>query len=170
MDQEVADQVPPGSYEELAKSGGLSVDIHRAVPDIGLLLSRVWSWEPSVLVADPYRSDELNRVVGGRVRVAERARGGGETTSNIQSLRSLLLDSDSGVAQEGRALLEAAFAQTSLVIDNSGLTKVVKIDRRRSRDDAAAALLLAAGELARHPAPVELRGAIISKTGQVTWV
>ena len=87
-------------------------------------------------MSDPYRSAELHQVVNGRVRIVERARGGGETTSNIQSLRSLLLDSDSGATQESRALLEAAFAQTTLTIDHSGLSKVVKLDKRRSRDDS----------------------------------
>ena len=66
--------------------------------------------------------------------------------------------------------LAAAWSQTNLVISNDGLTKVTKLDQRRSRDDAAAALLLAAGELARRPAPVELRGAVISKSGEVTWL
>ena len=61
-------------------------------------------------------------------------------------------------------------AQTNLVIGNDGLTKVTKLDARRSRDDASAALLLAAGERARRPAPVELRGAVISKTGEVVWL
>ena len=169
-EQELADQVPPGSYEELARTGGLSVDTERAVPDIGLLLARIWSWSPAVIGCDPFRVQELHQVVGGRVRITERARGGGETTSNIQALRSLLLDSNSGVTEPSRALLGASFAQTNLVIENSGVTKVTKTDRRRSRDDPAAALLLAAGEQARRPAPVELRGAIISKTGEVTWV
>ena len=168
--QETADQAPTGTYEELARSGGLAVDEGRAVPDIGLLLGRIWAWEPSVLVSDPYRSAELHQVAGGRVRIVERARGGGEGTSNVQSLRSKLLDSSAGVTQESRALLEAAFMQTTLQIDNSGVTRVSKVDRRRSRDDAAAALLLACGEAARHPAPAELRGAVISKTGQVTWI
>ena len=36
-DQERADQRPTGTYEELAKSGGLSVDAGHAVPDIWLL-------------------------------------------------------------------------------------------------------------------------------------
>ena len=158
-EQEKEDQVPDSTYSELVKSGGLAVDEGRAVPDIGLLLARIWAWEPSVLVADPYRSSELNQVAGGRVRIVERARGGGESTSNVQSLRSLLLDSDSGVTQASRALLGAAFEQTNLVIDNSGVTRVSKVDKKRSRDDAAASLLLAAGEQARRPAPgcVEVR-------------
>ena len=146
-------KVPEDSYSSLVRSGGLAVDEGRAVPDIGLLLARIWSWEPAVIVCDPFRVQELHQVVGGRVRIVERARGGSETTSNVQSLRSLLLDSSAGVTQESRALLEAAFMQTTLTIDNSGATKVVKLDRRRSRDDAAAALLLAAGEQARRPAP-----------------
>ena len=169
-EQELADQVPPGSYEELAKSGALSVDEGHAVPDIGLLLARIWAWKPSAIVSDPYRSAELHQVVNGRVRVVERAKGGSETTSNVQALRSLLLDSDAGVVASSRALLGAAWTQTNLIIGNDGLTKVTKTDRRRSRDDAAAALLLAAGEQARRPAPVELRGAIISREGLVTWI
>ena len=32
------------------------------------------------------------------------------------------------------------------------------------------AALLAAGELARRPAPVQLRGAVISREGVVTWI
>ena len=44
-DQERADQVPTGSYEGLAKSGGLSVDAGRAVPAVERLLARIWSWE-----------------------------------------------------------------------------------------------------------------------------
>ena len=169
-EQERQDQVPDSTYAELVRAGGLSVDTDRAVPDIGLLLARIWAWEPLALVSDPFRSAELHQVVLGRVRVVERAKGGSESTSNVQSLRSLLLDSASGVTLASRALLAAAFAQTNLVIDNSGVTRVTKVDRKRSRDDAAAALLLAAGELARRPAPVELRGAIISRGGQVTWI
>ena len=169
-DQERDDQVAEGAYVELARSGGLAVDEGRAVPDIGLLLARIWDWSPAVLVCDPYRVQELHQVVAGRTRIVERARGGGETTSNIQAARALLLDSTAGVTEASRGLLGAAFAQTSLVIDSSGITKVTKARAKRSRDDAAAALLLAAGELARRPSPVELRGAHISREGAVTWL
>ena len=169
-EQEKADQVPPDSYLELARTGSLSVDAGQHVPSIERLLARIWSWGPSAIVSDPYRSAELHQVVNGRVRVVERAKGGSETTSNVQALRSLLLDSDAGVVASSRALLGAAWTQTNLIIGNDGLTKVTKTDRRRSRDDAAAALLLAAGEQARRPAPVELRGAVISKSGEVTWL
>ena len=91
-------------------------------------------------------------------------------TSNVQALRARLLDTEAGVSESSRALLAAAWAQTNLIIDPAGLTKVTKVDARRSRDDAAAALLLAAGEQARRPAPVQLRGAVISKSGEVTWL
>ena len=169
-DQERDDQVAEGTYSEFLKAGGLSVDAGRAVPDVGLLLSRIWEWEPLCIVSDPYRSAELSQAVGGRVRIIERARSGGEATSNIMSLRSLLLDTNAGVTEASRDLLGAAFQQTNLVIDSSGLTKVVKVDQRRSRDDAAAALLLAAGERARRPVPVPLRVAIISRSGAVRWL
>ena len=168
-EQEAADQVAPDTYVSLARTGGLGVDEGQHVPSIDRLLARVWSWKPQVVVCDPYRAPELHQVVAGRVRIVERARGGGESTSNVQSLRSLLLDSNSGVTTSSRDLLGAAFAQTSLTIDASGITKVVKARAKRSRDDASAALLLGAGELARRPAPVVLRAAVISKAGVVTW-
>ena len=72
--------------------------------------------------------------------------------------------------ESSRALLGAAFEQTNLIISNEGIAKVTKIDARRSRDDSAMALLLGAGELARRPAPVELRGAVISREGKITWL
>ena len=168
--QEHEDHVADGAYAELVAAGGLAVDAGRAVPSVARLLSRIWAWEPLAIVSDPYRSPELHKAVAGRARVVERARGGGESTSNVQALRSLLLDSNAGVVAESRALLAAAWAQTNLVIDSAGLTKVTKLDQRRSRDDAAAALLLAAGEQARRPAPVALRGAVISREGKVTWL
>ena len=169
-EQEREDQVAEGAYLELVRSGGLAVDDARAVPDIGLLLSRIWDWEPTVLVSDPYRAAELHQSVAGRVRIVERARGGGESTSNVQALRARLLDTAAGVTESSRDLLGAAFAQTSLVIDATGITKVTKARGKRSRDDSAAALLLAAGELARRPAPVALRPAVISREGLVTWL
>ena len=94
----------------------------------------------------------------------------GKLPATSQSLRALLLDTKAGVTEPSRDLLAAAWAQTNMVIDSAGLTKMKKIDARRSRDDAASALLLAAGEQARRPTPVELRGAVISKSGEVTWL
>ena len=168
-EQEKEDQVPDSTYSELVTAGGLSVDAGRAVPDVGRLLSRIWALEPSCIVCDSYRVQELHKAVQGRVRVIDRGKGGSESTSNIQSLRSLLLDSESGVTEASRVLLAAAFAQTTLKIGEGGETKVGKLSQRRSRDDAAAALLLAAGEQARRPVPVESRVAFISKGGAVTW-
>ena len=170
FDQERADQVPENSYLDLVRAGGLTVDEGQHVPSIQRLLARVWAWSPLAIVADTYRCPELHQIVDGRARVIERARSSGESTSNVQALRSLLLDTGAGATQTSRALLGAAWAQTHLKIDGAGLAKVGKLDQRRSRDDAASALLLAAGELARRPAPVELRGAVISRTGQVTWL
>ena len=170
-DQERDDQTPEGTYLQLVQSGGLAVDEGRAVPSIERLLSRVWNWNPTAIICDNYRAPELYESVSGRgVRVIERARSGGEATSNIQALRSLLLDTQAGVTESSRALLGAAWSQTNLVISNKGIAKVTKIDARRSRDDAAMALLLAAGEQARRPAAVELRGAVIDRQGKVTWL
>ena len=69
--------------------------------------------KPAALVSDPYRSAELHQAVQGRVRIIERARSGGEATSNVQALRSLLLDKPSGVTEPSRDLLAAAFRNRS---------------------------------------------------------
>ena len=169
-DQEKEDQVAEGTYLQLVQSGGLAVDEGQHVPSIERLLARIWAYEPLAIICDNYRAPELYESVQGRVRIVERARSGGEATGNIQALRSLLLDSGAGICESSRDLLGAAFSQTNLVISNEGLVKVTKLDQRRSRDDAAAALLLAAGEQARRPAPVQFRGAVISKSGEVTWL
>ena len=88
---------------------------------------------PLALICDNYRAPELHQAVGGRVRIIERARSGGEATSNIQSLRSLLLDTEAGVSESSRALLGAAWGQTNLVVGPDGLAKVTKLDERRSQ-------------------------------------
>ena len=111
----------------LVRSAGLSVDAGRAVPSVERLLSRVWDWSPAAIVCDSYRVAELHKAVQGRARVIERARSHGEATSNIQSLRSLLLDTKAGATEPSRDLLAAAWAQTNLVISPDGLTKVVKV-------------------------------------------
>ena len=170
-DQEKDDQVAEGTYLQLVQSGGLAVDEGRAVPSIERLLARIWNWNPTAIICDNYRAPELYEVVSGRVRIIERSpKSGGDATGNIQALRSLLLDSEAGASISSRDLLGAAFSQTNLVISNEGLVKVTKLDARRSRDDACAALLLAAGEKARRPAPVQFKGAVISKSGAVTWL
>ena len=165
---EKEDQQAVGAYVEMAKQGGLIQDPGKAVPGIAALLDRVWEWSPSAIIADAFRQDELRQVVGGRVPVVPRSRTYQEAGADVQSLRSRLLDSDAGVAVEGRCLLTHAFEQTHLVV-NAGGVRLQKKSERRSREDVLAALLLACGEAARRPAPAEFRVAFISKSGEVTW-
>ena len=166
---EMEDQQASGAYVEMAKQGGLTQDPGKAVPGISTLLERVWEWGPSAIIADAFRLDELRQVVGGRVPVVPRSRTYQEAGADVQCLRSRLLDSDAGVAQEGRGLLRHACEQTHLVI-NAGGVKLQKKSERRSRDDVLSSLLLAAGEAARRPAPVNVRAAIISREGVATWL
>ena len=168
MEQE--DQQPPDTYRAMVREGGLSISKDRAVPDVGELLERMWPLEPSVLLCDSFRADELRSVVAGRVAVKERARGGGETAGNIAALRARLLDFGAGIAPESRGLLSHGFRESSMVINAAGEVRIVKKSERRSRDDGLAALLLCAGFASRRPAQVAMRGAHISKSGEVTWL
>ena len=167
-EQERQDQMPEGSYAELAAAGGLAIDEGNAVPRLSMLLSRIWQWEPSVICCDNHRADELRQEVAGRCKIVER--GSGEVAGNAQSMRARLLDSECGITESSKALLGAAFKEVVVKINPTGETRIEKRDQRRSRDDVAQALLLACGFAARHPAPVELRGAIISREGLVTWI
>ena len=53
------------------------------------LLSRVWAWEPLCIVSDPYRSAriEIKSWPDGSA-LSSGPEAGGESTSNVQSLRS----------------------------------------------------------------------------------
>ena len=101
-------------------------------------------------------------------------RSGGEATSNIQSLRSLLLDTQAGVTESSRALLGAAWASSRriLIISNEGLAKVTKLDERRSQDDDAAEFRCSWRRASwQGVRPLSnLRGAVISREGKVTWL
>ena len=169
-EQEKEDQLPPGSYLELVESGGLTVDGDRAVPSPESLLARIWAWNPRCVIADGYRADELRSAIAGRCSLVERGRGSSETASNVASLRSLLLDGAGAISEESRELLAFGLKQTAMTIGADGVTRVVKTRGKRSREDSVAAMLLACGHAARRPAPVELRGAVISKSGKVTWL
>ena len=75
------------TYSELVRSGGLSVDDARAVPDIGLLLSRIWDVGADVHRCPiPIAARSCIRLSSGRARIIERARGpAAESTSNVQA-------------------------------------------------------------------------------------
>ena len=168
-EQERQDQMPPNAYRELVSSGGLSIDEGNAVPRLSELLSRIWPWQPAVICCDNHRADELRQEVAGRCKVIER--GSGESAGNIQAMRARLLDSpECGLTESSKALLGASFKEVVLRISPTGETRIEKRDQRRSRDDVCQAVLLACGFAARRPAPAELRGAVISREGAVTWL
>ena len=121
---EAEDQQPEGLYRSMAREGGLSISAGRAVPDVGELLERLWPLEPTILLCDSYRADELRAVVAGRVPVKERARGGGETVGNIAALRAKLLDFGAGVAPESRGILAHGFKETAMTINANGEVRV----------------------------------------------
>ena len=130
------DQLPEDSYAELALSGGLAVDAGRAVPSPENLLTRIWAWSPQCVVADGFRASELRTAIAGRCPLIERGRGNSETASNVQAMRSLLLDGLGGVTEPSRALLAFGFKQSALTVGADGVTRVIKTRGSRSREDA----------------------------------
>ena len=110
------------------------MDAGRAVPSVERLLSRVWAWEP-LCYRERLRTAcaevEQGRTAAGSASLSERGRAMAKSTSNVQSLRSMLLDSNSGVAEgaeprlcSGRRGLKRIWLSTT-----PDLTRVTKLDQ-----------------------------------------
>ena len=81
-----------------------------------------------------------------------------EAAEDIRATRKMAKDGPLSVAAGSRDLLTASLAVATVKSDDQGSTRMVKKDSdNQSRDDVAAALVLAAGMMARAPAPRRAR-------------
>ena len=75
-----------------------------------------------------------------------------ESTADIRALRELVKDGLLAVAPESHRLIEASLAAARTEHDTSGNVRLIKRGtNNQSRDDVAAALVLAAGAVSRLP-------------------
>ena len=149
-EQEVRDRVPAGTYQRLVDSGRLAVAEGLRVPPPALLMDRVREWGGRLIVCDRFRVAELQDCVPGGVRVLPRVTRWSEAAADVRALRKAARDGPLAVAEESRPLLEASLAVATVRSDDQGNTRLEKIGHNNTaRDDVAAALLLAAGALAR---------------------
>ena len=157
-EQEKRDRVPAGTYARLAIAGVLQTDGDRRVPRVETLVERVLKWRPVGLVCDRFRMSELLDATAGRVRIEPRITRWSEASEDIRVLRRYAADGPLSCERTGRALLAASLSAAMVRNDDQGSVRLVKRgSNNTARDDAASALVLAAGALSRAPAPRRTR-------------
>ena len=153
--QEKRDRVPRGAYERLVRIGCLRVAEGLRVQPVGTLLDSIrerWG-TPDHYVLDRFRLAEAIDNARG-VPCVPRITRWSESSEDIRELRKLALDGNLAVEKDSRPLLTASLAVAAVKTDDAGNARLVKrASNNVARDDVAAGLLLAAGALARAPAP-----------------
>ena len=150
--QEKRDRVKGGTYQALVDAGTLVVDEGMRVPRPSLLVDYIVSaWRPRVVVCDRFRLNDLIDAAKGRVRVSGRVTRWSEATSDIRALRKQCKDGPLSCDHGSRKLIEASLLVSTVKADDGGSMKLVKSKSNCARDDVCAALLLAAGGVARLP-------------------
>ena len=153
--QEKRDRVPAQTYQRLYNKGQLDISEGLRVPPV----LQVWQairerWgKPKLLVCDRFRLPELQDVIKGGVRLEPRVTRWSESAFDIRALRRMAKDGPLSVDRDSRLLLETSLARARVVNDDAGNVRMIKYGtNNESRDDVAAAWVLAAGAVDRHPA------------------
>ena len=150
-DQEKRDMLQPGAYQSLADKGVLIQASGLRVPPAKMLVSLIQdTWgRPACLILDRFRLDEV-RDAGVPCRVEPRVSRWSESSYDIRALRSRTIDGPFSVAECSRSLLAASLRVAKVKNDDAGNFRLIKKGfNNTSRDDIAAALVLAAGGFAR---------------------
>ena len=151
---EALDAKPAGTYQRLVDAGVVTVDAGRRVVAVRTLIDRVLAFRPVAIVCDRFRIDAVRDAVAGRCPVLPRVTRWSEATEDIQATRRLALDGDLAVVPGVRPLYRLTLAESEVQEDDDQSVRLVKrTQSHRHRDDLAKALTLAAGLMARLPAP-----------------
>ena len=145
----------PGLYVAMAEAGELIPLGHRTVPPRDLIEAALKRWgAPEVIACDRWRLAELHDALdqlGLDVPVVERGQGFRDGAEDVRRFRTAIIDQD--VRPVPSLLLRSAMSEAHVVGDPAGNEKLAKNveggRRSRTRDDAAAAAILAVAELHR---------------------
>ena len=151
-EQEKRDLVPSGVYHKLVDAGALRLAEGLWVPSPTQLFEWICDrWGvPVKIVCDRFRLGELHDAVGSTCPVEGRVTRWSEAAADIRSLRKGVRDGPFSIDEGSRALLIASLSVAFIKNDDQGNTRLAKDGKHnRARDDAAAALLLAAGAFGR---------------------
>lgn len=150
--QEKRDRVPAGTYRRLYDKGLLEVDTGRLVQRVEPLIDGViarWG-RPSIIVADRFKEREVQDHLPHGIRLETKVTQWSEATYDVRSLRTGVADGPYSFDPDSRDLMAASLAVATVENDKAGNTRLVKRGtNNQSRDDIAAAWLLASGEWKR---------------------
>ena len=159
-DQEIRDRQPPGTYGKLYDMGQLEIaEGLRVQPPAQLweIIRSTWG-KPQLIVCDRFRLPELEDVVRRGARLEPRVSRWSEASFDIRALRQMALDGPLAVDADSQALLATSLSQAMVKTDDGGNVRLVKKGfNNTSRDDVAAALVLACGATARRSKPATVR-------------
>ena len=159
--QERRDQVARGVYGALLATGRLRLAHGLRVQPPGALFEAIteeWG-APELIVCDRFRLNELRDVVNG-TPIVPRVSRWSEAAFDIRALRQLAVDGPLSAEVESRPLLAASLSVAMVKSDDAGNVRLIKKgSNNASRDDVAAALLLAAGVFQRARAQPKRAGA-----------
>ena len=159
-EQERRDRQPAGTYGKLYDLGQLDVaEGLRVQPPAALwaMITEAWG-KPLMVVLDRFRLAEFEDAVGNQVKLEPRVSRWSEAAFDIRALRQMALDGPMSVDLDSQALLSTSLSTATIKADDAGSFRLVKKGTNNTaRDDCAAALLLAAGAMARKPEPPTVR-------------
>ena len=151
-EQEQRDLVPRGVYHKLVDNGSLRLAEGLRVPSPTQLFEWICeTWGvPVKIVCDRHRLGELQDAVNRTCPVEGRVTRWFDAATDIRALRKGVRDGPFSIDEGSRALLIASLSVAYIKNDDQGNTRLAKDGKHnRARDDAAAALLLAAGAFER---------------------
>ena len=145
-EQEKRDKVPAGTYQRIKNLG---VAEGKRVPPVGLIVREIYErWgRPARIICDRFRLAELQDEIGraGPFIEARQARWS-EASEDIRALRKMAADGPLSVEEGSRSILQASLSVAQVKNDDQGSVRLVKKNANNcARDDAAQALVLAAG-------------------------
>ena len=149
--QEKRDRVPTGTYRKLVKAGSLRIaEGLRVQPPAQLVDAIFEAWgRPVSVVCDRFRLSELADCARG-VPLHPRVSRWSESSSDIRALRKMARDGPLSCSVPSRLLVAASLSQAMVKNDDAGNVRLVKKgSNNTSRDDVAAALVLASGAFQR---------------------
>ena len=150
-ERERQDAMPRGLYRKLHDDGVLIVDEGLRVSRPATLINHLVQIGiiPNTIYCDRFALGTLKDAIAGRWPIVPRVARWSEATEDISGFRKLVADGPLSVAEECRALARVGFSQAVVHSDDQGSVRLAKRRHGRSRDDVAAAGVLAAGALAR---------------------
>ena len=150
-ERERQDAMPRGLYRKLHDDGVLIVDEGLRVSRPATLINHLVQIGiiPNTIYCDRFALGTLKDAVAGRWPIVPRVARWSEATEDISGFRKLVAEGPLSVAEECRALARVGLSQAVVHSDDQGSVRLAKRRHGRSRDDVAAAGVLAAGALAR---------------------